>query len=203
MLAGYFVADGVAAINRPELLTDDMAPLARAVTQTARRLLPESASAKIPQDTAAYVRIHGAIQAVGGVMVATGFLRRFGAGLIALAYLPRVIAARPRIKSLTTDQRFLREVALLGGVVIAAMDTQGKPNLAWLAADRSQQLSRASARFIDQKKTQLAHTSAQVAADLGQRVQTAAKTTKRGARRAAVKAQREAQRIAAGLARHQ
>jgi len=202
MLAGYFVADGVDALNHPEPRVDDIAPLAQGVTKTVQRFLPESVKDKVPTQPATYVRIHAAIQVAGATMLATGFLRRLGAGLVVLAYLPRVIAARPRLKSVA-DRRFLRELALLGGLTIAAMDTQGKPNLAWLATDRSHQFARASARFVDDKKAQFGQASAHLAADLGDRIQAAAVSTQRGLRQAATKAQNEAHQLAAGLGSHQ
>lgn len=198
MLAGYFVADGVTAVSHPEPLVDQTAGMAQTVSKTVRRLLPESLKDKVPDDPATYVRIHGAIQVAGATMLATGFLRRFGAGLLALAYLPRVIAARPR-RAGAADRRFLRELALLGGVAIAAMDTQGKPNLAWLATDRSQQLARASARFVDHKKAQLGQASAHLASDVGDRVQAVASRTNAGLRQAASTAHRQARRVASGV----
>ncbi|MDR2974382.1 MAG: DoxX family membrane protein [Propionibacteriaceae bacterium] len=131
LLASYFVADGVKAVTQPQTLAEDVAPLAEAVHAGAQRVLPPDIAKRVPADPEGYVRLHGAVQTVGALMMATGLGRRLGATLVALAYLPRVVMARPA--SPRADKTvFVRELALLGGLLIESRDTQGKPGMAWL-----------------------------------------------------------------------
>jgi uncharacterized membrane protein YphA (DoxX/SURF4 family) len=184
MLAGYFVVDGVKAVTNPATLEVDAEPFANTLTDVVDKFLPQSVAAKIPSDTRTLVRIHGGVEIAGAVMMATGLGRRLGAVLLGLAYLPKAVSALPRIKPLN-DRVFLREVALLGGVFVAAMDTEGKPNLAWLAADRKAQFTKATARAIEDKKVELSQASAKLVADLGERAHEGVKATSKQARAAA------------------
>ena len=137
LLAGYFIVDGVEAVINPEPRVDQADPWARKVIAWAHRVLPRNLARYVPEKTESLVRLHGAAQMVGAVMLATGVMRRPGAALVATAYAPKVLAALPT--SFTADKLpFVRELALLGGVLIAVRDTQGKPDLAWLVTERRQ-----------------------------------------------------------------
>jgi uncharacterized membrane protein YphA (DoxX/SURF4 family) len=199
MLAGYFVVDGVKAVTHPASLEVDAEPFATTVTNAAQRFLPETLAAKIPSDTRTLVRIHGGVEVAGAVMIASGVGRRIGAVLLGLAYLPKVLSARPRIKPLN-DRVFLREVALLGGVFVVAMDTQGKPSLAWLASDRKAQFAKTSAKVIEDKKAELSQASSKFVADLGERAHEGVKATGKQARKAARALSKSAHRQADALA---
>jgi len=157
LLAGYFIADGVQAFVNPDPRVADAEPWATKVVEWSNRVLPADLARRIPDKTETLVRIHGAAQTVGGLMLATGLFRRTGAALVAVAYVPKVFAARPT--SLSADKLpFARELALLGGVLVAARDTEGKPNLAWMINDRR--------RFVSAQKrlTKKAAKTAQAAA---------------------------------------
>jgi uncharacterized membrane protein YphA (DoxX/SURF4 family) len=146
LLASYFITDGVKAALTPEARVADAEPLASRWVAFAQRHLPPSWASHIPTNTETLVRLHGATQAVGGAMLATGVFRRTGAAVVAAAYLPKVIMARTSARD--NKQGFVRELALLGAALIAAGDTGGKPTLAWMAAERRRQvaLARKAAR---------------------------------------------------------
>ncbi len=177
MLASFFVVQGAKAVVNPEPLVADAEPIARSVVPLVQKVAPPSVAGYIPEDTKTLVRVSGAAQVVGGLMLATGIGRRLGAGVLGLSMVPHVIAARPRKATSIEDRdaaksQLLRNVALLGGAILASQDTQGKPSLAWLASDR---------------KDRLAHDLTAGAKRTGRGV---AKETKRAARLAAKEAQR-------------
>ena len=146
MLASFFVVQGAKAVMNPEPLVADADPFAKAFVPLAQKVAPASVAGYLPEDTKTLVRITGAAQVVGGLMLATGIGRRLGAGVLGLSMVPHVIASRP-LKSSTAEEReiakshLLRNVALLGGAILASLDTQGRPSLAWLADDRRQRLA--------------------------------------------------------------
>jgi len=132
LLSGYFVVDGLKAAINPEPLVPEAEHLAEKVSQYAQSYLPGDGS---PIKTATIVRVHGLVQVTGALMMATGIFRRAGALLVAVSYGEKVF--RRRTSLLSPDATALaRELTLLGGVLIEAGDTQGKPNWSWLAADR-------------------------------------------------------------------
>ena len=93
----------------------------------------------MPENTVTLVRVFGIAQVLGGAALATGKGRRLGALLLAGTLVPSTIAKHPFWTVQDPDERaqdrshFLKNVSLLGGVLIASADTEGKPSLAWRA----------------------------------------------------------------------
>ena len=134
LLAGYFVVDGLSTAINPDRLAPVIEPVVEDLTNRVRRLLPQEVSDKVEVKTATLVRLYGLVQATGGLMLATGVFRRGGAAVMAAAYLPTALMA---FRRQSPDKLAApRELALLGGALIAARDTQGKPSLRWLASHR-------------------------------------------------------------------
>jgi len=150
MLASYFIVNGLKAYRHPETLTAAAQPVADRVLPLANSTLPPQAAAYLPEDVTGLVKASGALQIAGGLSLATGIGRRVGAGVLAATMIPHVLASRPLAargaerevaKSLLT-----KNVALLGGVLLAAQDTEGKPNLAWRARLQKQIMARQAER---------------------------------------------------------
>lgn len=155
MMASFFVVQGAKAVINPEPLVADAEPLANAFVPLVQKVAPASVSGRLPEDTKTLVRITGGAQVVGGLMLATGIGRRLGAGVLGLSMIPHVIASRPTKGSTSAEKeiamsRLLRNVALLGGAILASQDTQGKPSLGWLADDRRQRLTKDAVRTKNQ-----------------------------------------------------
>lgn len=151
MLASFFVVNGAKALANPGPLVSEAEPIARTFVPLVQKVAPPTLANYIPDDTVTLVRATGAAQVAGGLMLATGIFRRTGATLLGLSMIPHVLASRAD-KNATADERaasrakLQRNVALLGGAILAALDTQGKPGLAWLAADRRRRLTEAGER---------------------------------------------------------
>lgn len=147
MLASFFVVNGIKAFTKPHEQVDAAEPLATKIVPLAQRVAPPSVANYIPEDTETLVKASGAAQVAGGVMLATGIGRQLGAGVLALSMLPHIAASRAP-KGASADERaharalLLRNIALLGGAMIAAGDTQGRPSLGWRAEQASRKLSR-------------------------------------------------------------
>ncbi|MDR0487876.1 MAG: DoxX family membrane protein [Propionibacteriaceae bacterium] len=149
LLAGYFIADGARAAFDPEPQVVDAEPLAEKATQVAYRYLPAEVVQFVPSTTEGLVRLHGTTQAVGALMMATGLFRRLGALIVAVSYLPKIIMSGRKSWTSTT---FLRELALLGGVLIEVGDTQGKPKNSWISAYHMHEAAQVRAIAKEQSK---------------------------------------------------
>lgn len=150
MLASYFVLNGVKAIRHPEELVDAAEPVADAVLPLVTSAVPQSARGFLPEDTAGFVRWNGVAQVAGGLSLATGIGRRIGAGVLALTMVPHVLASNP-LKAKGEARAAARaqlgkNVALLGGVLLAAQDTEGRPNLAWKVRTQKQLAAKEAAK---------------------------------------------------------
>jgi uncharacterized membrane protein YphA (DoxX/SURF4 family) len=137
MIAAMFVIQGFDAFRHP-------APLAKRSSPLLDKVIP---ALRLPDDKELLVRANGLTQMLGGIMLATGFLPRLGATAIAASLVPTTLAGHPFWKEEDPQQRktqriqFLKNMAMMGGVLLAAVDTAGKPGLAWRAqniANRSQ-----------------------------------------------------------------
>lgn len=152
MLASYFVVSGVKAVRNPDPLVPDAEPVFDRVVPLMKQYAPEQVADRIPEDTATLVRISGALQLVGGLALATGKGRRLGAALLAGSLIPSTIAKHPFWSRTTPDQKaidrehFLKNVSLLGGILLASRDTEGRPSLAWRAQKGSEALVRDTRR---------------------------------------------------------
>jgi putative oxidoreductase len=135
MLASIFVVSGVRVLLRP----DDKAESARALTDRMTPLL-ERADPRIPTDPRTLVRAKAASDVIAGLALATGHLTRPSAAVLAAGLIPATVADWGTGGDDRTT-RLLRNVGLLGGLLLAAADTEGRPGLRYRtghAVDRSQ-----------------------------------------------------------------
>ena len=129
MLAGIFVAGGADAFLHPET----KAPKAEAVAPA----IAEKVG--LPTDTETLVRINGAVMVAGGVLLATGRLPRLASLAVLGALVPTTVAGHAfwtesdgAVKQQQRTQ-FLKNLAMGGGLLLAATDTDGRPSLGWRA----------------------------------------------------------------------
>ena len=126
MLASYFIATGVKALRNPAPLVPLAEPLADKFVPLVKQYAPDQVAGFIPEDAKSLVRLNGATQVLGGLALATGKGRRFGALLLAGSLVPSTIAKYPfwrgqRPRGEGADRtHFLKNVSLLGGVLLAS-----------------------------------------------------------------------------------
>ncbi|AZM63939.1 MULTISPECIES: DoxX family protein [unclassified Streptomyces] len=139
MLASMFVAGGLDSVRHPENVTEIAEPVVRPVTDRVP-LLPDS--------TEDCVRLSGAVQVVGGLMLATGRMSRPAALAIALTLVPTTLAAHRFWEEEDPDRKvqqrihFLKNLSMLGGLLIAADDTGSAPSLIWRGRHAAHDLRR-------------------------------------------------------------
>jgi uncharacterized membrane protein YphA (DoxX/SURF4 family) len=128
MLASIFVAQGFATMLHPERV----APRADPVVQPLTELVPG-----VLDSTEDAVRLNGAVQFTAGSLLALGILPRLSAVAIAATLVPTTVAGH-RFWEVEDDKeraqqriQFLKNLAIFGGLLIAAADTAGRPSLAW------------------------------------------------------------------------
>ncbi|MCX5046483.1 DoxX family membrane protein [Aldersonia sp. NBC_00410] len=133
LLATTFVVGGIDALRNPQGRASAAAPLVAKGEET----LPSEVTAKVPTDPVTLVRINGAVQVGSGVLLAFGKAPRLASLALAATVLPTTVTEQdfwnesdPQTK-VTKRTEFLKNLSLLGGVMIAAVDTEGKPSLGW------------------------------------------------------------------------
>ena len=128
MLASIFVIQGYDTLRRPERV----APRAEPVV----RLLAERVPA-VPAKTEQAVRINGAVQMTAGALLALGRFPRLSALALAATLVPTTAAghrfweAEEEADQAQQRIHFLKNLSMLGGLLVASADTAGNPSLAW------------------------------------------------------------------------
>ncbi|WP_055585690.1 DoxX family protein [Peterkaempfera griseoplana] len=129
MLASMFVVGGLDAVRRPARL----APMADKVVKP----LAERFPGVVPESTEQAVRLNGAVQLTAGVLLALGRRPRPAALALAATLVPVTWAGHRFWEAEDPAEReqqlihLLKNVSMMGGLLLAAADTAGRPSLAW------------------------------------------------------------------------
>jgi uncharacterized membrane protein YphA (DoxX/SURF4 family) len=153
MLAAIFIQGGIAALRYPQAhiqtakpVLDAVKPVLQQATETAAPTI-DKAAGSVPvdlpptstnwMDDETLVRIDGGVKVVAGTMLALGKAPRLASTALAASLIPTTLAGhrfweQSDPETRTADQiNFFKNLSLLGGLLIAAADTEGKPSLAW------------------------------------------------------------------------
>ncbi len=136
MLASMFVVGGVNALRNSEAHAAKAALVTEKLVPLAERAIPQ---VPIPSEPVTLVRLNAVGQIAAAGMLATGRAPRISAGVLAASLVPTTAAGHRFWEESDPDQRrnqklhFFKNVSMLGGLLLAAVDTDGRPGLAWRA----------------------------------------------------------------------
>lgn len=132
MLASIFVVGATTALKnsagtaaKADAVTSRLVPLAR------------KAGVPVPEDPETLVKINAGVQIAAGLALATGRAPRLSAAVLAASLLPTTAAGHrfweAEDPATRTQQKlhFFKNVSLVGGLIIASGDTEGRPGVAW------------------------------------------------------------------------
>jgi uncharacterized membrane protein YphA (DoxX/SURF4 family) len=136
MLSTMFIMGGINALKNPEATAERAKPVID-------RLMPllRQATSSVPADLdpKRVVQINALVDIAAGAALATGRWPRISAFVLAASLVPTTFGGHryweedePGTK---TNQRihFTKNLSILGGLLLASVDTEGKPSLAWRA----------------------------------------------------------------------
>ena len=133
MLASVFVVGGVNALRNAPKMAARAKPVTDKIVPLAQKAVP------LPTDPATLVRINSGVQIAGALTLATGRAPRLSAAVLAATLLPTTAAGHRFWEVDDPEQRtsqrlhFFKNVSVIGGLIIAAGDTEGRPGVAWRA----------------------------------------------------------------------
>ena len=144
MLSAVFIGQGVETLRNPKITLD-----AAQTAVTALQALPEPVGSKVPSNPETAARINAAVQVGGGLLLATGKLPRIASAALAFTVIPGSLGGHlfwtesdPELK-VQKRRDLLTDLSLLGGLIIAAADTAGKPSLGWRGRRAASRISEA------------------------------------------------------------
>ena len=194
LLASMFISGGVDAIQSPE----GKVKSAAAVTEPLKARF-----AFLPEDPATLIRLNGMVQVGAGGLLALGKFRRLASWALVASVIPTTYAGHRFWDEVDDDARtqqrvhFLKNLGLLGGLILAATDTEGSPSLGWRARRRAGQVTTAigAGRAVTGARAhQTSATLSEVGRKAGRRANAAAGKGRRAGRKANKTAQRAGHR---------
>ncbi|MCW2712662.1 MAG: DoxX family protein, partial [Marmoricola sp.] len=136
LLASTFVFGGVNALRNAPALAAKAKPVADRLRPMLQKTVPQ---VKIPEDTVTLVRINAVAQILAAGTLARGRAPRLSSTVLAASLLPTTVAGHQfwneSDPSVRTNQQihFFKNLSMLGGLLLAAVDTEGQPGVAWRA----------------------------------------------------------------------
>jgi len=152
LLSTIFVVQGAKALRDPEPHVAKAKPVADRLVPLIQRVTPAQVGDRIPESTANLVRLNGAAQVLGGLALGSGKGRRLGAVVLAASLVPTTLAGhsfwQESDKTVRAAQKvqFMKNLGLMGGLLLAAVDTEGQPGLAWRATHGAKAAKRETKR---------------------------------------------------------
>ncbi len=126
-----FVSNGLDTLLNPKPKVDVATPL----LEKAGDALPIDD----PPPPSTLVQVDAAVKVVAGSLLAAGYVPRLASAALAASLVPTTIAGHAFWEEEDDEQRtahqlhFSKNLAMLGGLMLAAADTHGKPSLGWWA----------------------------------------------------------------------
>ncbi|MGI8888533.1 MAG: DoxX family protein [Nocardioidaceae bacterium] len=150
MLSSMFITGGINTLKNAEYATKRAQP----VTDRLQPLVDKAAtSLPVSLDNKQLVQANALIQIVGGAMLATGRAPRMSALALAGSLVPTTFARHRFWEETDSQQRvdqrvhFLKNVSIAGGLLLAGVDTEGKPSLAWRARRQATEATRQAGKL--------------------------------------------------------
>ena len=157
MLASMFVVGGVDALTHASGKVQKAEKVTDQVPTIAEKIAP---GLPVPTDPATLIRINGAVQVLAGLTLATGRMPRLSSLVLAASLAPTTYAGHPfweeKDKTARAAQRiqFFKNISMMGGLLLAGVDTEGKPGVAWRARRAARDVRREARQLAKQARTE-------------------------------------------------
>ena len=187
-LAASFISGGLDQLRNPQPKAGPASPIAKPIADRVPQL---------PNDPESLVKLDGAIKIAGGLGLVFGPFARPAALLLAGSLVPTTLAGHRFWETTDPDQKvsdrveFFKNVSLLGGLLIAALDTGGRPSVPYVAgkavhaaADTVGGAADAVGETVSGAASALAGAAGAVASGAGKVSRRSAKKAAKAARRA-------------------
>ncbi|WP_336030437.1 DoxX family protein [Geodermatophilus sp. FMUSA9-8] len=158
LLAASFVYGGVDTLRNPQTRVPGAQPVVDTITKTADEQLP----VQVPRDVEQWVRIDAGVKVGAGALFALGKLPRLSALALAGSIVPTTLAGHRFWEHEDPEERFgqlsnfLKNAGLLGGLLIAAVDTEGRPSVGYRAKRAAKRAGAATEKSLEQAQKRAA-----------------------------------------------
>jgi putative oxidoreductase len=189
LLAAPFVFLGVDALRHPEARVPAARPVVQKMAEQADKQLP----VRVPQDVEQWVRINAGVMVGAGTLFGLSRLPRLNALLLSGSLVPTTLAGHrfweheDHLQRKQQQIHFLKNLGLVGALLLAAVDTEGKPSVGWRAR-------RAASRAADATEKNLANAQ-KAAAKAQKKASKQASAARKQAKKQAGAAKKQAKKV--------
>ncbi|TDD69074.1 DoxX family protein [Jiangella aurantiaca] len=145
MLASIFIVQGAKNLRDPEPGIPAATTFAEKFGPTLQKRVPQ-----LPTDPKTLVRINAGAQVGAGLALATGRFPRLASLVLLGSLIPTTMEGHPfwtvedPAQRNTQRVQAMKNVGLAGGLLLASVDTEGKPGLSWRARRATKDAKRAT-----------------------------------------------------------
>lgn len=154
MLASAFVASGADMVMN----FDEHREGTKELLTKLRSILPAEYHQYIPEDPDMVTKALGGTQAASASLLALGKSPRLSSAVLAAITIPTILSRYAFWETQDAEEKqdrrngLITNTALLGGLLIASADTQGKPGLQWRAQQTGRKIQAALPTKSEQEK---------------------------------------------------
>jgi putative oxidoreductase len=164
LLASTFVFGGIDTLRNPQSRVAGAQPVVEKITEQADKQLP----VQVPRDVEQWVKIDAGVKVGAGVLFSLGRLPRLSALALAVSIVPTTLAGHRfwEAEGATKQAQlihFLKNLGLLGGLLLAAVDTEGKPSVGYRTRRAARKAANSTEKSLEkaQKRAAKAQKKAQ------------------------------------------
>ncbi|MFL6095799.1 MAG: DoxX family protein [Blastococcus sp.] len=135
LLAAPLVYGGISTLRKPQDRVPGARPVVERIAETADKQLPM----QVPRDVEQWVKADAVVKVIAGALFGLGRLPRLTALALSASIVPTTLAGHRFWEHTDPTERFgqlsnfLKNAGLLGGLLLAAVDTEGKPSVGYRA----------------------------------------------------------------------
>ena len=145
LLSSVFFVGAVNALRNAETMAEKAKPVTDKIVAKVKQAVPQ---APIPSNEKTLVQVNAGAQLLAATALAAGRAPRLSATVLGLSLVPTTIAGHafwgedePATKK-AQQLQFAKNLSVLGGLILAAVDTEGKPGVAWRTRRAARDLKR-------------------------------------------------------------
>ncbi|MCW2699957.1 MAG: DoxX family protein [Blastococcus sp.] len=157
LLASTFIFGGIDTWKNPQSRVAGARAVVEKLTEQADKQLP----IQVPRDVEQWVKIDAGVKVGAGALFALGRLPRLSALTLAASIVPTTLAGHRFWEHEGAAKQgqlvhFLKNLGLLGGLLLAAVDTEGKPSVGYRARRAAKKAADSTEKTIEKAQKRAA-----------------------------------------------
>ena len=158
LLAAPFIYGGISTLRKQQDRVPGARPVVEKIAEAADKQLP----VQVPRDVEQWVKADAAVKVAAGALFGLGRMPRLTAIVLSASIVPTTLAGHRFWEHDDPTERFgqisnfLKNAGLLGGLLLAAVDTEGKPSVGYRARRAAKKATESTEKSIERAQKRAA-----------------------------------------------